>query len=78
MSVTIEHGSTGARSYTATWTPTVYTITYNLNGGSATNPTSYTIESDEPHPHGLHFPWLVRYRPHRTYHECHHTARLHR
>ncbi len=47
MSVTIEHGSTGARSYTATWTPVVYTITYNLNGGSATNPTSYTIESDD-------------------------------
>ena len=47
MSVTIEHGSTGARSYTATWTPVVYTITYNLNGGSATNPTHYTIESDD-------------------------------
>ena len=47
LSVTIEHGSTGARSYTATWTPTVYTITYNLNGGSATTPTSYTIESDD-------------------------------
>ena len=47
MSVTIEQGSTGDRSYTAIWTPTVYTITYNLNGGSAANPTSYTIESDD-------------------------------
>ena len=47
MSVTIEQGSTGDRSYTAIWTPTVYTITYNLNGGSAANPTSYTIESSD-------------------------------
>ena len=45
MSATIRQGSTGNRTYTATWTPTVYTITYNLNGGSATNLTSYTIES---------------------------------
>ena len=47
MSVTIEQGSSGDRSYTAIWTPTVYTITYNLNGGSAANPTSYTIESSD-------------------------------
>ena len=47
LSVTIEQGSTGDRSYTAIWTPTVYTITYNLNGGSAANPTSYTIESSD-------------------------------
>jgi len=45
MNATIRQGSTGNRTYTATWTPTVYTITYNLNGGSATNLTSYTIES---------------------------------
>ena len=45
--VTIAKGSTGARSYTANWTPTNYTITYNLNGGSASgNPTSYNIESN--------------------------------
>lgn len=30
---------------TATWSPTNYTITYNLNGGSASNPTSYNIET---------------------------------
>ena len=46
--VTIAHGSTGDRSYTATWTPITYTITYDLAGGSVAipNPTSYTVESD--------------------------------
>ena len=43
--VTIAQGSTGARSYTANWTPNVYTITYSLNGGTADNPASYTIAS---------------------------------
>ncbi len=46
MSVTIPAGSTGARSYTANWTPFNYTITYNLNGGSASNPTTYNIETN--------------------------------
>lgn len=49
-SVTIAKGSTGNRSYKATWTPTAYAITYDLAGGSLgegiTNPESYTIESD--------------------------------
>jgi len=45
MTVTIAQGSTGNRSYTATWTPIDYTITYNLAGGSASNPTSYTVET---------------------------------
>ncbi len=45
-SVTITKGSTGARSYTAYWTPTNYSISYNLNGGSASNPTSYNIETN--------------------------------
>ena len=44
--VTISKGSTGNRSYTANWTPTTYTITYNLNGGSASNNTTYTIETN--------------------------------
>ena len=46
-SVTIPTGSTGAKSYTATYTPTTYNITYNLDGGSleTSNPTSYNIES---------------------------------
>ena len=43
--VTIAAGSTGNRSYTATWTPTVYNIALTLNGGTADNPTTYTIES---------------------------------
>ena len=30
----------------ALWTPEVYTITYSLGGGSASNPTSYTIETN--------------------------------
>ena len=48
-SVTIETGSYGNRTYTASWTPTVYTITYILDGGtlSSPNPAEYTIESDD-------------------------------
>ena len=45
-SVSIPKGSTGNKSYTANWTPVTYTISYNLNSGSASNPTSYTIESN--------------------------------
>ena len=44
-SVTIAAGSTGNKSYTATWTPIVYDIALTLNGGTAENPTTYTIES---------------------------------
>ncbi|GBU26239.1 hypothetical protein R83H12_02934 [Fibrobacteria bacterium R8-3-H12] len=43
--VTIAKGSTGDKTYTATWTPASYTITYNLNGGTATNPATYTVET---------------------------------
>ena len=47
VSVTIAKGSTDNRSYTATWTPIIYTITCDLAGGAAVeNPASYTIESD--------------------------------
>ena len=45
-SVSIVKGSYGNKSYTANWTPVNYSISYNLNGGSANNPTSYNIESD--------------------------------
>ena len=45
--VTINPGSTGNRSYTATWTPVSYRIAYNLNGGEATNPTTYNVESED-------------------------------
>jgi uncharacterized repeat protein (TIGR02543 family) len=48
MTVTITKGSTGSLAYTATWTPTEYTIDYFLDGGTvaAENPTTYTIESE--------------------------------
>ena len=45
--VVIPTGSTGNRSYVANWMEEIYTITYNLNGGTVngTNPTSYTLGS---------------------------------
>ena len=46
-SVSIVEGSTGNLTYKANWTPTKYSISYNLNGGSLSGQTSqYTIESD--------------------------------
>ena len=46
LTVTIPKGSTGNRSYTAHWSLNTYSITYDLNGGTASgNPTSYTVES---------------------------------
>ena len=47
QTVTITQGSTGDRSYTATWTPTNYTITYDLDGGNVetANPTTYNVET---------------------------------
>jgi len=48
-SVSVVKGSTGNKTFTANWTPTNYTITYDLDGGSLpsgkTNPTSYNIET---------------------------------
>ena len=46
--VTVENGSTGKREYTATWTPVLYNITYNLVGGTVAtgNPATYTIETE--------------------------------
>ena len=45
--VTIPVGSTGNRSYTATWTAINYSISYDLAGGSVAtkNPETYTVES---------------------------------
>ena len=45
--VTVNQGSIGNRTYTATWTPVNYTISYDLNGGAVAvnNPTSYNIET---------------------------------
>lgn len=48
--VKILRGSYGNREYTATWTPRVYDIAYDLDGGTiedGLNPESYTIESPQ-------------------------------
>ncbi len=43
----IPTGSTGDKELWAKWTtPIEYSITYNLNGGAATNPTTYNVESE--------------------------------
>ena len=51
MAVTIAAGSTGVRSYTATWTPITYNLTYDLASGALpegkTNPATYTIETED-------------------------------
>ena len=45
--VTIAHGSTGNREYTATWNIITYDITYNgVEGATNPNPAGYTIESE--------------------------------
>ena len=51
--VSVSKGSTGNRSYTATWTANKYTVSYNANGGSGTMETdtvsygtSYTAKAN--------------------------------
>ena len=45
--VQIVKGSFGNKNYTANWKPIEYSITYNLDGGSASDlKTSYTVETD--------------------------------
>lgn len=49
-SITIPKGTTGDKAFFAKFTPMNYTITLNLNGGTASataNPTSYNYESAE-------------------------------
>lgn len=49
-SVTIKKGSTGNRTYTAQWEAKIYSITYDLNGGTLTeevNPKEYTVETED-------------------------------
>lgn len=41
----VPKGSTGNKTYYAKWNLITYNITYNLNGGSATNPSTYNVES---------------------------------
>ena len=45
--VTIAKGTTGKREYIANWTAIEYTISYELNGGSADNQGTYTIETED-------------------------------
>ena len=47
--VTIPAGSIGNRTYTATWKPIVYIITYDMAGGTVSkeNPVTYTIETPD-------------------------------
>ena len=46
LTVTIPAGSIGNRSYIAHWSLNTYSITYDLDGGTAFgNPDSYTVES---------------------------------
>ncbi len=44
---TIPQGSTGDKTFYAKWTPTEYTITYQSNGGTGAENTTYTIESED-------------------------------
>ena len=46
MNVTIPKGSTGDKEYTANYDNEEYTIIYNLNGGTANNPSTYTKEDE--------------------------------
>lgn len=48
MSVSVAAGSTGDRTYTATWNAVPYTITYVLDGGTnnASNPSTYTVDTE--------------------------------
>lgn len=44
--ITIKTGTTGNKSYTANWTPTSYSLSYNTNGGTISGQkTSYTVET---------------------------------
>ncbi|MGP1462678.1 InlB B-repeat-containing protein [Tannerella sp.] len=45
--VFLPSGDPQALSYMANWVPINYTLIYHLNGGTASNPANYTIESAE-------------------------------
>ena len=46
QSLTVPRGTTGDLALTAVYEPTKFSITYDLDGGTADNPTEYTVESD--------------------------------
>ncbi len=41
----IEVGTVGSKFLYAKWSPVTYTVTFHVNGGSATDPIPYTVES---------------------------------
>ena len=45
-SVSITKGNTGAKTYNANYSPVNYSISYNYDGGTASNPGSYNIETN--------------------------------
>ena len=52
---------TASTTLSAQWAPTVYTISYDLDGGNTSNPTEYTIESADitlANPTKAHFVFL--------------------
>jgi len=59
LSVLIPEGTAGDLTFEAHWAPVTYTITYDLDGGTADNPVSYTIEDSftltAPHKDGYAF-----------------------
>lgn len=46
MDIIIPQGTIGNKDYTANWEVINYDISYNLNGGTANNPATYTIEDE--------------------------------
>ena len=44
--LTLPKGTYGDKSYLANWKAIDYKITYHLDGGTTTNPATYTVESD--------------------------------
>ena len=45
-SLTIEHNSTGSKTFTAIFEPNKYTITFDVNGGNALNNNTMTVNYD--------------------------------
>ena len=46
LTATITKGTTGNKTFTATYVATVYNITYDYDLGIASNPTTYTVEDE--------------------------------
>ena len=46
LTATVTKGTTGNKTFTATYVATVYNITYDYDLGIASNPTTYTVEDE--------------------------------